>query len=119
MWNSEFEGATVYVTNTDTPGVHYEVVQDTCASDPIAESGAPVEHYVVRSGYLSSTDTPSGELSEVFARFNDVFDNAIDVTRRYARIFMGYTEAEAGERIALVDTCGHSQSDWSELSALS
>lgn len=115
MWNSEFEGATVYVTNTDTPGVRYEVVQDTCVSDPIVDSGAPVEHFVVRAGYTSSSDTPSGELSEVFARFNDEFDNALDVTRRYARIFMGYTEAEANERIALVSTSGHSQSDWTEL----
>lgn len=115
MWNSEFEGATVYVTNTDTPGVRYEVVQDGNVSDPIIDSGAPVEHFVVRAGYTSSTVTPSGELSEVFARFNDEFDNAIDVTRRYARIFMGYTEAEANTRIALVSTSGHSQSDWAEL----
>lgn len=116
MWNSKFEGATVYVTNTDTPGVRYEVVQDDNVSDPISVSGAPVDHFVVRSGYNSATDSPSGQLSEVFNRFVWEFDdNGLDVTRRYARIFMGYTEAEANERIALVTTRGHSPGDWAEL----
>lgn len=115
MWSSQFEGATVYVTNTDTPGIRYEVVQDTCVGDPIVDSGAPVEHYVVRAGYMSSSDTPSGELSEVFARLNEVFDNALDVTRRYARIFMGCTEAEANARIVLAETRGHSPSEWTQL----
>lgn len=116
IWNSDFEGATVYVTNTGTPGVRYEVVQDTCVSDPIVDSGAPVEHYVVRAGYASVSDTHSGELSEVFNRFVWEFDdNGLDVTRRFARIFHNYTEDEANERIALVMTRGHSQSDWAEL----
>src|SRR5690606_25456674 len=111
-WNTDYTGELAYVTNTDTPGIRYEVAQDHTPSDPILESGAPVEHYVVRSGYHSSSDTPDGAISEAFARFNDEFDDALDVTRRFARIFHNYTEAEANERIALVKTRGYSQSDW-------
>lgn len=114
-WNTVFEGTNTIVTNSETPGVRYEVCQDDSVSDPIDESGAPVEHYVVRSGYGSVTDTPDGFMSEAFSRFNDVFDNAIDVTRRYARIFHNYTEDDASRRIGLVSSQGYSQGDWAEL----
>lgn len=115
MWNTDYDGDIATVTNTDTPDTRYIVCADSDVSDPITESCAPVEHYIVRSGYHSTRDTPCGPLSEAFARFDDEFNDAIDVTRRFARIFMGYTEAEAEERIALVLTRGYSQSDWAEL----
>lgn len=114
-WNTEFTGDIAYVTNSETPGIRYEVTPDSDVRDPITESGAPVEHYVVRAGYHSKSDTPNGFMSEAFSRFNDMFDDALDVTRRYARIFHGYTEDESNNRIALVSTSGYSQGDWAEL----
>ena len=114
-WNTHYTGELAYVTNSDTPGIRYEVAPDSDVSDPILDSGAPVEHYIVRSGYHSTSDTPGGAISEAFSRFNDEHDNALDVTRRFARIFHDYTESEANNRIALVETRGHSQGDWAEL----
>lgn len=91
------------------------VYYDETASNPIEETGVPVEHYVTRAGYNSVSDTPTGEFSEAFARFNDALDDPLSAMRRYLVIFHDWSEERAESQVTVYHHTGYSQSDWAEL----
>lgn len=106
------------VTSDDYPNMRFIVHPDTDASDPIIESGAPVELYAFAGGYCSTlSDNVTGYWDDVFSRFYSQWDEdkALATTRRFARIFHGWSSERAEESLITYHYRGHSQSDWQHL----
>ena len=103
----------VIVTDTERSDVRYIVSQDEDSESPNEWGLGHV--YVYRTAHLGSgSDIPDDELSRVFFEVLDRHDDdiALEVTRRYARVFLGMTECEAAARIDTYSARGYSQSDW-------
>ena len=106
----------VIVTDTERSDVRYTVERDDVCESPNEWGSGHV--YVYRTAYLGSgSDIPDDELSRVFFEALDRHDDdiALEVTRRYARVFLGMTEGEAAARIDTYSMRGYSQSDWWEV----
>lgn len=110
--------AHVYDDAADTP-TRYVVWQD---SD--SESPATWNHNDTIMVYNTSPhggrDKATCELSEVFARAYDMHDadKALAITRRYARVFLGWTSERAEGAIVTYSACGYSQGDWWDILAI-
>lgn len=106
------------ITLADYPDYRFNVVQDECVSEPIAESGVNVHYYVCESGFYGSSNTePSGEYAEIFARFMEVFDTdtAFTVLRRWLHIFEEWSWEKIESQTALHNHVGYSPSEWCTL----
>lgn len=106
------------ITLAEYPKHRFTVVQDEDAREPIAESGVNVHYYVCESGFYGSSNTePTGEYSETFARFMEIFDTdtAFTVFRRWLHIFEEWSWQRIETQTALYNHSGYSQSDWSTL----
>ena len=116
-----FETTWIYdhaiVTSDDYPNMRFIVYPDTDASDPSEYYGDEVELYVFAAGYKSCNDAPTGYWSELFAQFYNDYDNvkALDMVRRFAVIFHGWTRAQADTRIMTLSTPGGSPGDWADI----
>ena len=104
----------VIVTDTERSDVRYTVGRDDVSESPNEWGSGHV--YVYSTAYLGgSEDIPDDELSRVFFEVLDRHDDdslALEVTRRYARVFLGMTPDEAYGRIDIHSAHGYSQGDW-------
>lgn len=108
----------VIVTDTERPDVRYIVSQDEDSESPNGwESGRVYVYRVAIGSTAGSVSDPDDELSSVFFEVmhsrhlgNDSL--ALEVTRRYARVFLGMTPDEAYGRIDIHSARGYSQGDW-------
>ena len=101
------------VTLADYPGYVFDVTHDLDASDPVADSGAPVEMYAARGGYRSTLGDNTGYWIDAHKRFEESFgDDAADVLKRFAVAFHGWDKARADDAIHFGTYRGYSQSDW-------
>lgn len=103
----------VIVTDTERSDVRYTVERDDVCESPNEWGSGHV--YVYRTAdFGSGSDIPDDELSRVFFEVLDRHDDdiALEVTRRYARVFLGMTPDEAYGRIDIHSAHGYSQGDW-------
>ena len=111
---------TAIVTDSSDASARYIVWQDESPECPNDWNDATA--YVFRAAYLrGDVDAPDCELSEVFYRVygeHGDADAALSVTRRYARVFLGWTAAQSVERIDTYSARGHSQGDWWDVLAI-
>lgn len=112
MFDTEYlHDGSMIVTDSDAPNVRYIVFQDTDSESP-AEWGDTVMVYA--TSYRGSVDIPREELARVFERvYSEDHDAnaALAVTRRYARVYLGWTPDRANDAIVTYSACGYSQSD--------
>lgn len=113
----EYKHDHAVVTSDEFPNMRFIVHPDTDASDPSEYYGDGVELYVFAAGYNSCNDTPAGYWSEIFAQFYTDHDNvkALDMVRRFAIIFHGWTREQAENRIMTLSTPGNSPGDWADI----
>lgn len=106
------------ITLAEYPNHRFTVVQDEDASEPITDSGVNVHYYVCESAHYGSSNTePTGEYSETFDKFLEVFDTdtAFTAFKRWLHVFEGWTWEKIESQTALYNHVGYSQSDWSTL----
>lgn len=110
--------AHVYDDTADTP-TRYVVWQDTDAESP-ANWNSDDTIMIYNTSPRSGSDKATCELSEVFARAYDTHDadKALDITRRYARVCIGWTRERAEGAIVTYSARGHSQSAWWDILAI-
>lgn len=102
----------------DIPDARWVVSMDDYAESPAAYRDETTVHvYRAARGY--STDIADHALSETFQA---VFDEsrgddelALKVTRRYARVILGWTIEESEERIITANIRGYAQSEWKDI----
>ena len=87
------------VTLADYPGYVFDVTHDRDASDPVKESGCPVEMYAAHGGYSSTVSDNDGYWIDAYKRFDDRFNNATEVLKRFAVAFHGWTVERADDAI--------------------
>ena len=104
--------AHLYDDTADTP-TRYVAWQDTDSESP-ANWNNDNTVMVYNTSPRNGRDKATCELSEVFTRAYDMHDadKALDITRRYARVCLGWSKARAEGAIVTYSACGHSQSDW-------
>ena len=110
--------AHVYDDTADTP-TRYVVWQDTDSESPATWN--PDDTIMIYStSPRSRRDKATCELSEVFERAYDMHDadKALAITRRYARVCLGWTPERAEGAIVTYSARGYSQSDWWDILAI-
>ena len=114
MRNEHLHDGTVHVYDdtADTP-TRYVVWQDTDAESP-ATWDTDNTIMIYNTSPRSGRDKATCELSEVFERAYDTHDadKALDITRRYARVCLGWSKERAEDAIVAYSARGYSQSDW-------
>ena len=110
--------AHIYDETADTP-TRYVVWQDTSAESP-ATWDADATIMVYNTSPRGGRDKATCELSEVFERAYDTHDadKALDITRRYARVCIGWVRERAEGAIVTYSARGYSQSDWWDVLAI-
>ena len=110
--------AHVYDDAADTPA-RYVVWQDTDTESP-ATWDSDNTIMVYNTSPRSGRDEATCELSEVFERAYDTHDadKALDITRRYARVCLGWSKERAEGAIVTYSARGYSQSDWWDILAI-
>jgi hypothetical protein len=110
--------AHVYDETADTP-TRYVVWQDTDSESP-ANWNSDDTVMVYNTSPRGGRDKATCELSEVFERAYDTHDadKALDITRRYARVCLGWTPERAEGAIVTYSARGYSQSDWWDILAI-
>lgn len=110
--------AHIYDDTADTP-TRYVVWQDTDTESP-ANWNSDDTIMVYNTSPRSGRDEATCELSKVFARAHDTHDadKAIAITRRYARIILGWSPARANESIVTYSARGYSQGNWWDILAI-
>ena len=110
--------AHVYDDTADTP-TRYVVWPDTDSESP-ANWNSDDTIMAYNTSPRSGRDEATCELSEVFARAYDTHnaDKALDITRRYARVCLGWSKERAEDAIVTYSACGYSQSDWWDILAI-
>ena len=114
-----YDGTThVYDDTADTP-TRYVVWQDTDTESPATWDDDNTV-MVYNTSPRSRRDKATCELSEVFERAYDTqdADKALDITRRYARVCLGWTPERAGNTIVTYSARGYSQGDWWDILAI-
>lgn len=108
----------LYDDEADTP-TRYVVWQDENAESPATWDDSNTI-MVYNTSPRSGRDKATCELSEVFARAYDMHDadKALDITRRYARVFLGWARERAEDAIVTYSARGHSQGDWWDVLAI-
>lgn len=106
----------VYDETADTP-TRYVVWQD---SDSPANWNSDDTVMVYNTSPRSGRDKATCELSEVFERAYDTHDadKALAITRRYARVCIGWTPERAEGAIVTYSARGYSQGDWWDILAI-
>lgn len=113
--STHLHDGTVIVTSDDDATTRYVVWQDDAAHCDSPNGWAGATAYVYSTSSHSTADDADDTLSEVFFRvYGEHGDDALAlaVTRRYARVTLGWAEAEAEARIVTYSARGYSQSDW-------
>ena len=102
----------LYDDTADTP-TRYVVWQDTDAESP-ANWNSDNTIMVYNTSPRCGRDKATCELSEVFERAYDMHDadKALTITRRYARVCLGWDRERAEGAIVTYSARGYSQSDW-------
>ena len=111
--------AHVYDDTADTP-TRYVVWQDTDSESP-ATWNHDNTIMVYNTSPRSGRDKATCELSEVFHRVYDEHGDdelALEVTRRYARVCLGWVRERAEGAIMTYSARGYSQSDWWDILAI-
>ena len=110
--------AHVYDDTADTP-TRYVVWQDTDTESP-ANWNSDDTIMVYSTSPRSRRDKATCELSEVFERAFDMHDadKALDITRRYARVCLGWSKERAEGAIVTYFACGYVQGDWWDILAI-
>ena len=114
-----YDGTThVYDETADTP-TRYVVWQDPDSESP-ANWNSDDTVMVYNTSPRCGRDKATCELSEVFERVYDTHDadKALDITRRYARVCLGWVRERAEGAIVTYSACGYSQSDWWDVLAI-
>ena len=108
----------VYDDTADTP-TRYVVWPDTDSESP-ANWNSDDTIMAYNTSPRSGRDEATCELSEVFERAYDTHDadKALDITRRYARVCLGWSKERAEDAIVTYSACGYSQSDWWNILAI-
>ena len=108
----------LYDDTADTP-TRYVAWQDESAESP-ATWGDDNTIMVYNTSPRRERDNATCELSEVFARAYDMHDadKALTITRRYARVCLGWTRERAEGAIATYSARGYSQGDWWDILAI-
>ena len=114
MRNEHLHDGTVHVYDdtADTP-TRYVVWQDTDSESP-ANWNSDDTIMIYNTSPRGERDKATCELSEVFERAYDTHDadKALDITRRYARVCLGWSKERAEDAIVAYSARGYSQSDW-------
>lgn len=100
------------VTLADYPGYVFDVTHDRDASDPVEYLGAPVEMYAAHGSYRSTIGDNNGYWIDAHKRFDDSFNDATVILKRFAVAFHGWDKARADDAIHFATYHGYSQSDW-------
>ena len=110
--------AHIYDDTADTP-TRYVVWQDSDSESP-ANWNSDDTIMIYTTSPHSGQDKATCELSEVFARALDTHnpDKALAITRRYARVCLGWTHERADNAIVTCSARGYSQSDWWDILAI-
>ena len=108
----------VYYDAADTPA-RYVVWQDTDTESP-ANWNSDDTIMVYSTSPLGGRDKATCELSEVFERayYTHDADKALDITRRYARVCLGWSKERAEGAIVTYSARGYSQGDWWDILAI-
>lgn len=108
----------LYDDTADTP-TRYAVRPDTSAESP-ATWDADATVMVYSTSPRGGRDKATCELSEVFERAYDTHDTdkALDITRRYARVCLGWTPERAEGAIVTYSARGYSQGEWWDILAI-
>lgn len=109
----------VYDDAADTP-TRYVVWQDTNSESPAYWNNDNTV-MVYNTSPRGGRDKATCELSEVFQRVYDVHGDdelALEVTRRYARVCLGWVRERAEDAIVTYSARGYSQSDWWDILAI-
>ena len=106
----------VYDDTADTP-TRYVVWQD---SDSPANWNSDDTIMVYNTSPRSGRDKATCQLSEVFERAFDMHDadKSLAITRRFARVFLGWSRERAENAIVAYSARGYSQSDWWDVLAI-
>ena len=110
---------TVIVTDSDTPNTRYVVWQDEGPESPATWNHNDTI-MIYNTSPRGGRDKATCELSEVFERAYDTHDadKALDITRRYARIILGWSPARAKDAIVTYSARGYSQGNWWDILAI-
>lgn len=108
----------LYDDTADTP-TRYVVWQDTDTESP-ANWNSDDTIMVYNTSPRGGRDKATCELSEVFERAYDTHDadKALVITRRYARVCLGWVRERAENAIVTYSARGYSQSDWWDVLAI-
>ena len=110
--------AHIYDDKADTP-TRYVVWQDTDTESP-ANWNSDDTIMIYNTSPRSGSDKATCELSEVFERAYDAHDadKALAITRRYARVCLGWSKERADNAIVTYSARGYSQGDWWDILAI-
>ena len=110
---------TAIVTDSDAPNTRYVVWQDEGAESPATWNHNDTI-MIYNTSPRGGRDKATCELSEVFERAYDTHDadKALDITRRYARVCIGWTRERAEGAIVTYSARGYSQGDWWDILAI-
>jgi len=109
----------LYDDTADTP-TRYVVWQDSDSESP-ANWNSDDTVMVYNTSRRGRRDKATCELSEVFHRVYDEHEDdelALEVTRRYARVCIGWVRERAEGAIVTYSARGYSQSDWWDILAI-
>lgn len=108
----------VYDDTADTP-TRYVVWQDENAESP-GTWNSDDTIMVFNTSPRGGRDKATCELSEVFERAFDMHDadKSLAITRRYARVCLGWTPERAEDAIMTYSARGYSQGDWWDILAI-
>ena len=108
----------LYDDAADTP-TRYVVWQDTDSESP-ANWNSDNTIMIYNTSPRGGRDKATCELSEVFERAYDTHDadKALDITRRYARVCLGWSNDRAEGAIVTYFACGYFQGDWWDILAI-
>ena len=108
----------LYDDTADTP-TRYVVWQDSDSDSPATwDNGSTIMVY--NTSPRSGRDKATCELSEVFERAYDMHDadKALAITRRYARVCLGWTPERAEDAIVTYSAREYSQGHWWDILAI-
>ena len=110
---------TAIVTDSDTPNTRYVVWQDEGPESPATWNHNDTI-MIYNTSPRGGRDKATCELSEVFERAYDTHDadKALDITRRYARVCIGWTRERAEGAIVTYSARGYFQGDWWDILAI-
>ena len=110
---------TIIVTDSDTPNTRYVVWQDEGPESP-ATWNHDDTIMIYNTSPRGGRDKATCELSEVFERAYDTHDadKALDITRRYARVCLGWSKERAKDAIVTYSARGYSQGNWWDILAI-